>query len=110
MAHVVAKIHKDASGFGLTPEAILMPEGRAAARTIHIRVACIAIRGHSDIRAQIAMGGGGHVWVCMSGSVALLQPGCVLMSVAPATSEGHVTAWGLGCHLEHVGVQRPHYL
>lgn len=32
------------------------------------------------------------------------------MSVAPATFEGHVTAWGLGCHLDHVGVQRPHYL
>lgn len=64
MARVVAKSHKDALGFGLTPEAILMPESHATARTIYICVVCTAIQDHSDIRAQIAGGGGGgHVWV-----------------------------------------------
>lgn len=32
------------------------------------------------------------------------------MSLAPTTFEGDVTAWGLGYHLDHVGIQRPHYL
>lgn len=35
----------------------------------------------------------------VSGSMALLQPGSVLMSVAPDTIESHIDARGLGYHL-----------
>lgn len=35
----------------------------------------------------------------MSGSVVLLQPRSVLISVAPVTITGHEDAGGLGCHL-----------
>ena len=35
----------------------------------------------------------------MAGSVALLQPGFMLMSVTPDTIEDHVDVRRLGCHL-----------
>ena len=53
----------------------------------------------SDLVLDMLSSGPGLLPSAMSGSMTLLQPGSVLMSMAPVTIGDHVDARGLGSHM-----------
>lgn len=55
-------------------------------------MACTATLGNGNIPTW-------QLLRTMSGSVALLQPGCVLKSEAHVAIKGHTETWGLACNL-----------
>lgn len=68
--------------FDQPPGTMLVPKNHAAAGVIHTTT-------HGDVWAQAAA-------VAMAGSVALLQPGSVLISMAPVAIKGHGATYSHG--------------